>query len=383
MEYVKRAIEIATLEYVHAFPAIGLTGPRQSGKSTLIKHLFKNYTYVTFDDYKMRTFIESDPEAFIKKYQNKVIFDEVQKAPAIFDLVKIAIDEDRQHYGKFVLTSSSQFLFLKYISESLAGRIGLLNLLPFQYAEIPSRMRKQSIYKGAYPELVMRDYAHDGKWHASYLDTYLNKDVREIKDIGNLRDFRRFIELLAANTSSQLNMAHYANALGISVPTIKSWVSVLEASYIIFLLPPYYKNYGKRIIKAPKIYFYDTGLVSYLTAIETERQFEKGPMLGAIFENYIISEIVKKEKHADSQAQLFYFRTSGGIEVDLVIERKKQRELIEIKSSSSFTQRMLSPMKSIQEEGDKIYILYRGDAFPYSKDIHVINYKHYLVTDAQ
>ncbi len=378
MKYIKRSIEPVCYEYIAAFPVIGITGPRQSGKSTLIQHLFKDYRYVTFDDHKMREFIELDPDAFINQYQNKVIFDEVQKAPQIFDLIKIAVDQDRNNYGKYILTSSSQFIFLRHISESLAGRIGLLNLLPFQYTEMPKNLRNTSVYKGGYPELVTREYAHDDKWFSSYLETYLNKDVREIKDIGNLRDFRRFVALLAAHTSSQLNMSTYANDLGVSVPTIKSWVSVLEASYIIFLLPPYYKNYGKRIIKAPKIYFYDTGLVSHFTAVKTEDQFEHGPMLGAIFENYIVSEIVKKEKHADSKAELFYLRTSSGTEIDLIIDKNHGRELIEIKYSSSFSPRMLAPIKTIQEENDKIFLLYRGKEFPYSDNVNIINYQKYL-----
>ncbi len=378
MQYIQRIVEPTLVNHLKAFPVVGVTGPRQSGKSTLIKHQLKDYRYVTFDDHKMRDFIEQDPDGFIKQYHDKVIFDEVQKAPEIFDLIKVIVDEERSVYGKFVLTSSSQFLFLKHVTESLAGRIGLLTLLPFQYREVPQDQHKQSVYKGSYPELVLRDYHYDDQWYSAYMDTYLNKDVRQIKDIGNLRDFRRFIMLLAANTASQLNMSSYANDLGVSVPTIKSWVSVLEASYIIFLLPPYHNNYGKRIVKAPKVYFYDTGMVSHLTAIESAVQFEKGPMLGAIFENYIVAEIMKKEQHQATGAQLYYMRTSGGVEIDVIIERKNQRELIEVKASSTFRPQMLKHMKSIQVKDDQLYLLYRGDEFAYGKHVNIINYEQYF-----
>lgn len=203
----------------------------------------------------------------METYKDKVIFDEAQKAPELFELVKIAVDKDRARSGKFVLTGSRQFSLLQKISESLAGRIGLLTLLPFQYAELPAQWQDEAIYRGSYPEIVQGAYVAANEWYSSYIETYIHKDLRDIKDIGNLRDFRRLLNLLAVNTGSMLNMSSFARDLGVSVPTIKTWISALEASYIVFLLPPYYQNFGKRIVKSPKIYFYDTGMVAYLSGI--------------------------------------------------------------------------------------------------------------------
>src|SRR5438105_148315 len=201
MRYIHRILESSVERYLHAFPVVGITGPRQSGKSTLLRHMLKDYTYVTFDDQRMIHFFEEDPQGFLQRYGNRIIFDEVQYVPELFNAIKVAVDSDRQNYGKFVLTASSQFIFLQKIMESLAGRIGLLSLLPFQYKEIPKKLVEESIYKGAYPELVDRTYKNSDLWYAAYFDTYLSKDVRTLSNIGDLRDFRRFIQLLAANTS--------------------------------------------------------------------------------------------------------------------------------------------------------------------------------------
>lgn len=376
--YQKREIEPVVVKYLDVFPVVGITGPRQSGKSTLLQHLLNSYRYVSFDDYKMRDFIREDPDGFIKTYNNKVIFDEAQKVPEIFELVKIAVDKDRSNYGKFVLTGSSQFTLLKQISESLAGRIGLLSLLPYQYLEVPEVLRKQSIYKGTYPELTNRHYQYSGEWYSSYINTYVNKDVREISNIGNLRDFERFIRLLAANSSQTLNMSTYAHDLGVSVPTIKNWISVLEASYIIFLIPPYYENFGKRMTKSPKLYFWDVGMVAYLTGYETEKQFLGGPMRGAIFENYVVSEIKKKLCHAGKKEELYYFRSSAGLEVDLIVDHKITKDFIEIKATSSFKPRMLDAVNQLKGKDDRGFLLYNGESIPFKDKLNIIHFSDYL-----
>jgi uncharacterized protein len=380
-KYIKRILESKVLEYVKSFPAVSITGPRQSGKSTLLKHILADqYQYVTFDKDHVRNMFYEDPKRFMSNYQNRVIFDEAQKAPEIFEYIKVAIDEDRDNYGKYIITGSAQFLLLKQISESLAGRVGLLTLLPLQYQEIPPASRNESIYRGAYPEIVVNGYANSYDWYASYIDTYVERDVRGLHNIGDLRDFRRLLGLLAANTSQILNMSRYASDLGVAVSTIKRWLSVLEASYIIFLLPPYYKNYGKRIVKNPKIYFYDTGLVSHLTGINSEELFLKGPMAGAIFENYIIAEIMKKELHFKTFAELYYYRTGKGAEVDLIVDRKINKDVIEIKLNNTFNPRMIKQLKTLLEPNDKGYLLYTGEKLDYSfaENIKVCNYNEYL-----
>lgn len=381
-QYIDRILEAKILEYLKNFPAISLTGPRQAGKSTLLKHLLANqYQYVTFDQEHVRNMFYDDPIGFMRNYNNHVIFDEAQKVPEIFEYIKIAIDEDRQNYGKYIITGSTQFLLLKQIAESLAGRVGLLTLLPLQYKEIPLNYRNESIYRGMYPEIVVNGYANSYDWYASYIDTYLERDVRGLHNIGDLRDFRRLLGLLAADTSQILNMSRYASDVGVAVSTIKRWISVLEASYIIFLLPPYYKNYGKRITKNPKIYFYDTGLVSHLTGISNEELFLKGPMAGAIFENYVVAEIMKKETHLKTFAELYYYRTSKGAEVDLIVDRKISKEVIEIKLNNTFNPRMATQLKTLVEQNDKAFVLYTGETLDYSIDenIKILNYGKYLV----
>jgi hypothetical protein len=382
--YLTRILEPKVLQYLSSFPAVSLTGPRQAGKSTLLKHLLADqYRYITFDKESIRNMFYEDPQGFMKNYKNRIIFDEVQKVPEIFEHIKVAIDEDRDNYGKYVITGSTQFLLLEQIAESLAGRVGLLTLLPLQYQEMPAAHRNESIYRGAYPEIVVNDYANSHDWYASYIDTYLERDVRGLHNIGDLRDFSRLLGLLAANTSQILNMSRYASDLGVAVSTIKRWISVLEASYIIFLLPPYYKNYGRRIAKNPKIYFYDTGLVSHLTSISSEELFLKGPMSGAIFENYIVAEIMKKEMHLKTFAELYYYRTSKGIEVDLIVDRKTTKDVIEIKLNSTFNPRMIKQLKLLLEPNDKGYLLYTGENLDYSfgENIKVLNYGEYLNMD--
>lgn len=377
--YLARQTKHTLQRLLGAFPVVGVTGPRQSGKTTLLRHILLDYTYVTFDDDFHIAAFEEDPKGFLKQYENRVIFDEVQFVPKLFNYIKMQVDEDRENYGKYVLTSSSQFAFLKNVSESLAGRIGLMTQLPLQFSEMPERAQRASVYKGGYPELVLRDYRDSDLWFSSYVDTYLTKDVRSLMQIGDMRDFRRLIQLLAATVSQTLELTHYAANIGVSVPTIKRWISVLEASYIIFLLPPYFNNYGKRIIKSPKIYFYDTGLVSYLTGVSNETLYDKGPLAGPIFENYIVSEVLKNIKHTASQADIYYLRTQDGAEIDLIIDKKVTRELIEIKKTSTYSPKMSQALKKFTGDQDKLRVIYQGESLVHG-DVQVMNYKDYFLS---
>lgn len=378
--YITRKLENKLLEYIKYFPVVAVTGPRQSGKSTMLKNLLgSEYQYVTFDDFQVRELFYEDPKYFVSRYSKKVIFDEAQKVPELFEMIKIIVDENREQKGCFILTGSSQFHLMHRISESLAGRLGILELLPFQYSEVANLTNNDnSIFKGSYPELFLRDYKFDREWFSSYLNTYVNKDVKDISNIGNLRDFRRFITLLAANTAQNLNTSRFANDLGVAEKTIRNWLSVLEASYIIFLLEPFYENLGKRIVKSPKIYFYDTGLVSYLTGIVTEEMYANGPMSRAIFENYIILEIFKKSLHSSENVDLFYYRTSNGVEIDLIIDYKSHHDFIEIKKGMTFRKKMVKHLKINSDKKRSSILLYQGEDVDYSAEIKVINYKNYL-----
>ncbi len=375
--YIHRKLEKILKTYLNAFPIIAVTGPRQSGKSTMLRELFKkSHSYVTFDDFQTVNRFTEDPVGFFDSFSGPVIFDEAQKAPEIFDMIKLRVDQNRE-YGKFIISGSNQLHLLSKVRESLAGRIGIVNLFQFQFSEIPKNMRAEQEYRSSFPELVIRNYSFDKEWYSAYLETYVNKDIRQISSIGNLRDFRLFISLLAANSSQVLNMSHYASDIGVTVATIKHWISVLEASFVIFLLPPFYNNFGKRIIKAPKIYFYDTGLVSYLTGIRNEELYNIGPMSGAIFENYIIAEIVKKHKHENSDCDFFYFRTSNGVEIDLIVDWKTHKDWLEIKKSSTFKSKMIQNLNLFSKNNDKKILLYKGENINHS-NWQALNYKSYL-----
>jgi predicted AAA+ superfamily ATPase len=378
MSYIARSIETKLLDYLALFPVVGLTGPRQSGKSTLLLTKLKDYEYITFDDYRNAMFLKEDPEGFIGRYQNKVIFDEVQKAPEIFNMIKVIVDKNREQKGQFILTGSNEFHVIKGASETLAGRIGLLTLLPLEFQEIPENLRMEAQWKGSYPEIVTHNYKHRDDWYGAYIETYINRDVREISHIGDLRDFQRFMRLLAMNISQLMNLSTFAKDIGVSVPTIKRWLSVLEASYIIFLLSPFYENFGKRIIKNPKVYFYDTGIVSYLVGLETARHYEQGPMGGALFENYIIAEIIKKSLHLKRKAGFYFLRTSHGVEVDFIVDRGTHKELIEIKKGSTFKPSMVQGLRNFIREEDVGYLIYQGKNDSYNQNIQIQNFRDFL-----
>ena len=360
--YIRRQLEEILNRYLSLFPAVTITGPRQSGKSTMLKECLKDkYKYVTFDKIQNIEDFSSDPQSFIEKYNNKVIFDEVQRVPQLFNYVKLMIDEDRQNYGKFILTGSSQFSMIKGITETLAGRVGNISLLPFQYLEIPDEEKTEQILFGSYPEIVLRKYDGAFEWYESYIQNYIERDVRNLSNIGNLRDFKKFINLLAAKTAQEFNASSYASDIGVNYKTIQSWLSILEASYIVFTIEPYFHNLGKRIIKRPKVYFWDTGLVCYLTGIRTKELLEKGPLCGPVFENYLISEIFKSIKHQSKEHKLFYFKSNSGSESDLIIEDRANKKIIftEIKYNKTARPVMVENIKKLIEK-EKEYQVHAG-----------------------
>lgn len=348
------------------FCVIGITGPRQAGKSTFLLHELKdNYQYVTFDDFQTMAFFEDDPERFMQTYSDKVIFDEVQKAPKLFSYIKRLVDNDKDQKGRFVLTGSCQFNLMKNIAESLAGRIGLLNLLPLDESELPSEQQKKALLNGCYPELVISDYEFNSQWYNSYLSTYLEKDIRILNNIQNLTDFRRFLALLAARVGQVINHTTLASDLGVQQATIKHWLSVLEASYVIFLLPPYHNNFGKRIIKSPKLYFYDSGLVAFLLNLSSFNSLNNNPIIGMIYENYIIADCKKQLFHQDSTDSLYYFRSSNQEEVDLIIDHGEKKSFIEIKYSATFKPSMVKTLLNFSDDNHQLFLIYNGRNFPY------------------
>ena len=329
MKYIHRHIEATVKNLINSFPSLAITGPRQSGKSTLLIHTLPHYRYVTLDDPLTREQALSDPLFLLDSMGDRAIIDEIQLAPQLLSHVKMQIDSNRKKKGRFIFTGSQQFTMIKNLGDSLAGRIALLDLLPFSVAEKKAALSLQgtleyfihACLRGSYPEPVIDSSIDTAAWYGSYVQTYLERDIRSLYNIGNLRDFQRFLQLLAARCAQILNVSSFAKDLGVSVPTLKNWLSILEASRIVYLLPPYYNNMGKRVTKSPKLYFLDCGLVCYLTGIKDKDHLIKGPMAGALFENFCIQETVKLYFNRGERAPLYYMRTNNGLEIDLLIER--------------------------------------------------------------
>jgi predicted AAA+ superfamily ATPase len=347
-QYIKREIEAVLIRSCKSFPALAVTGPRQSGKTTLLKHLFQDsHRFVTFDDPLNRERALDDPKLFLESFGPRIILDEIQYVPELLSYLKISIDESRSQYGRFLLTGSQQFHLIKNMGDSLAGRVALFNLLPFDLNEKKRAPVAAGLFpdsksnfvhaclNGSFPEVVLQPEKDVQLWYGSYLQTYLERDVRTLTNVGNLRSFQQLVRLLASRCAQILNMSSLANELGVSVNAVKNWISILEASQIIFLLPSYYRNLGKRIVKSPKIYFPDVALVCYLTGIETENHLLNGPMAGQLFENFVIQEVIKLYYNQGKRANIFYLRTHNQLEIDLIIEKQLEVYPIEIKLSKT------------------------------------------------
>lgn len=349
--YIQRSIEKLLPHILATFPCLAVTGPRQSGKSTLLRHALPEYRYITLDDPAVLEQAKSDPVYFLDSLGEQCIIDEIQLAPGILSYVKMRVDNDRSRNGRFVFTGSQQFGMIRNLGDSLAGRIALLDLLPFSASEMQQtatltgglELFAASCISGTYPQLATNPEIDRRIWYSSYIQTYLERDIRSLYDIGSLREFHRFMQLLAVRCSQMLNMSSFATDLGVSVTTVKRWLSVLEAGRIIFILPPHFNNLGKRITKMPKVYFLDTGLACHLAGVRDREQLLEGSMAGALFENYCLQETVKIFANLGEQPRLSYLRTNNGLEVDLIIEGKNLRALpVEIKLSRTPTAALAS-----------------------------------------
>jgi len=352
---IKRNIEHFIKKYSKEYPVISIVGPRQSGKTTLAKAMFRNYNYVSLENMDLREFAESDPRGFLADNPPPVIFDEVQRVPSIFSYLQEIVDNNSRA-GQYILTGSQQFLLLENISQSLAGRSITFRLYPFSTNELLTKRMDRSIesiinipkmsikervstedilFRGMYPKIYDKDL--DGsKWIENYILTYVERDVRKMVNIGDLRSFENFMSVLATRTGQLLNCSSIANAIGVSVPTIKRWISVLEASGIIFLLSPYYRNFGKRIVKSPKLYFIDTGIICSLLRIHAIKDLKTHPLYGSVFENFIISNFFKRISHIAEVPKLYFWRDQTGNEIDLLIDLGSKILPVEIKSSRTY-----------------------------------------------
>lgn len=334
---IQREAEAEIRTLAMQFKAVAIVGPRQSGKTTLVRHIFGDKPYVNLENPDLRRYATDDPRGFLSDYPRGAVLDEVQRVPELFSYLQQILDESEDH-GLFILTGSNNFLLQERISQSLSGRVGYLNLLPLALSEIKDTRStvNELMYKGGYP-VLHSEVAEPAKWYPNYIRTYVERDVRLIKNISDLDTFERFLRLCAGRIGQLLNMSSLAVETGVDVKTIGAWLSVLETSFVLFRLQPYHQNYNKRIVKMPKLYFYDTGLAISLLGIENSAQLALNPFRGSLFENMIIVELLKKRYNAGKSHQLFFWRDNVGNEVDLLISKGNSLLPVEIKSGQTVT----------------------------------------------
>jgi predicted AAA+ superfamily ATPase len=330
----------ATLQSLaQGYPILAITGPRQAGKTTLAQSTFPDKPYVSLEDPDTRTFAQEDPRGFLARWTDGAILDEVQRCPALFSYLQTRVDANKR-MAEFVLTGSQQFGLLSNITQTLAGRVGLLQLLPFSLQELHSAGvnipdLNELLWCGLYPPIHDRSLAPE-RWFANYVMTYVERDVRQLIEVQNLSLFQRFLKMCAARCGQLLNMSSLANDCGVTHKTIGAWLSVLQAGYVIFLLQPHHQNFGKRLVKTPKLYFHDTGLVAYLLGIQDAAHLSIHSARGALFENLVISELMKYRFNQGLASNLYFWRNNTGEEVDVLIEQGEQLMPVEIKSSQTF-----------------------------------------------
>ncbi len=361
---IERQLALILKKRLKKFPILTLTGPRQSGKSTLLRNYFPDYEYINLERLDYRNLIMNDPIGFLKSQEKNIIFDEAQQVPELFNYLQVASDEQNKA-GQYILSGSQSFLMNERISQSLAGRTSINHLFPFDVSEVGLRETVfDTIYTGFYPRIYDFNIEPD-EFYPPYIQTYIERDVRTLRSVENLTTFARFLALCAGRIGQTLNLTSLANDAGISVNTAKSWLSLLEASFILFQLQPYYKNFNKRLIKSPKIYFYDTGIVCSLLNIRSAKMIQSHYLYGALFENFVIAEIIKLQSHKGyNRKKTYYWRDNNGVEIDCILEEADGKlHLIEIKGGATINKDYMKNLKSfpVRESEVKKRIIYTGD----------------------
>lgn len=377
---IKRALSKHLQKMLTKFPVLSLTGPRQSGKTTLLKNEFSDYKYFNLERIDQRELIKSDIIGFLKSNGTNLIFDEAQNLPELFSYIQYIVDENNKN-GMYILSGSQSFLLNEKISQSLAGRVSVNQLLPFDISELSGIYDDnilQYFVKGFYPRVYDQKILGED-FYPSYLQTYIERDIRTLKAVGDLNTFSKFLGLCAGRIGQILNFTSLANDVGVSVNTAKSWLSLLETSYIIYLLIPYYNNFNKRLIKAPKLYFYDVGIASSLLRLTNIDSIPNHYMYGALFENLVISEIVKHFYHNGKRPKIFFWRESNGTEIDCIIEGGNQNlTVVEIKAGQTYNKDFIKNLEKFPNKSQNVniekYLIYNGDVAMVKDNINIITW---------
>lgn len=377
---VPRDAEAKALELAGQYPVLTITGPRQSGKTTLCRMIFPDKAYVSLEDIDERSYAQQDPRGFLARFPGGAVIDEIQRVPGLLSYIQTMVDE-KQRDGFFILTGSQQFELLENISQSLAGRTALIRLLPFTlgeaYRDSADISMDRVLYTGFYPRIFDKNL-NPTEAMLFYVNTYVERDLRMLINVKDLSKFEIFLKLCAGRTGQILNMSSIGNDCGINHATVKSWLSVLEASYIIKLLRPYYKNFNKRLVKSPKLYFLDTGLAAFLLEIQNETQIATHPLKGMLFESFIVSEFLKRRFNAGKTDNFYFFRDNIGNEIDLIADHGLGMNAFEIKSGQTVNRSFfkgLSYLSRLTDDVRQSYLLYGGNKNMVRQNIHVVSWR--------
>jgi len=361
------------------FPVVAIVGPRQSGKTVLSKKIFSDYEYISLEDIDHREFAQNDPRGFLERYHSNIIFDEIQRVPDLISYLQTHADNQREN-GRIIITGSHNFLLMEYISQSLAGRVGIAKLMPFTVSESAQHAGSLNdvLYTGMYPRIYDQNIRPEA-FYKNYISTYVEKDVRHIKRITNLDDFLKFIRILAGRTGQELNLSALGEECGISHNTAKEWISVLEASFLIYKLQPYHKNYNKRIVKNPKVYFSDTGLVCNLLGIRKRDEIDYHFLKGNIFETFVVNEFIKYNFNFGEKLQLYYWRDNHQKEIDLIVDIGTQHYGVEIKSGKTLQEKYFDGLaywaKLSGTRPSSLFLIYGGQENLVRNQMNVVSWK--------
>ena len=380
--FIKRELDLELKLSAKQYPVVTITGPRQSGKTTLARRAFPRYRYVNLEELDTRELAEADPRAFLNTAVKGMILDEVQRAPELLSYIQSIVDIKKKK-GQFILTGSRNFELMESVTQSLAGRTAILNLLPLSISELKKAKQDNStdqyLLKGFYPR-VYAEGLEPHKVYRNYFQTYIERDLRSLINVKDLRAFQKFVKLCSGRVGQIFNASALSSEVGVSVPTINSWVSILQESYVIFLLQPYFTNVNKRLVRSPKIYFYDVGLAAYLLGIENLTQMSRDPLRGALFENMIVMELIKYRFNKGLDHGLYFFRDDKQHEVDVIMASGSDLVGVEIKSSLTFHQDFLKGLNHVRRvfknKTVRAIVVYAGTDAQSGEEFSLLNYKN-------